>query len=440
MKHDTSTDVLGIGFGPSNLAFAVAYEEDPKVNQQLNVTFAEREDGIRWHGDMLIPWTLSQVSCLKDLVTLRNPRSKFTFLNFLKSVNRLDEFINLGTFTPYRTEISKYFSWVGENLELSRCLFNHECDRIMPVVEDGRVVRWSAHFRNGHVISTRDIVFSTGRDLHIPDVFAHLTSDRIFHSEHYLSRIRNFSNQRGLRVGVIGSAQSSAEVFRAVHDDLPDCRPAIIFRKAGFRYYDTNPFLNELFYPSAVDDFYALDKEGRKSILDQMHYTNYGGVAPYLLDELYQLIYRQRLHGEQTSQIVPSTEVVEAREEAEEIHLTLRNTLTGKITRQTFDVVILGTGFENKLPRLLDNLVEYLEPTEEGGVNVSRRYRVQTAPHVDAGLYLQGLAEDTHGITDSLLSILASRSQFILDDICERRLSNWNVDHLNPEASVGRTA
>ena len=57
---------------------------------------------------MLLPWAQSQVSFLKDLVTLRNPRSRFSFLNYLHATGRLDEFINLGSFSPYRLEISDY--------------------------------------------------------------------------------------------------------------------------------------------------------------------------------------------------------------------------------------------------------------------------------------------------------------------------------------------
>ena len=49
--------------------------------------------------EMKLDGATMQVSFLKDLVTLRNPRSAFTFVNYLHSVGRLDEFINLGSFS-----------------------------------------------------------------------------------------------------------------------------------------------------------------------------------------------------------------------------------------------------------------------------------------------------------------------------------------------------
>lgn len=45
-----------------------------------------------------------QVSFLKDLVTLRDPTSKFTFLNFMHKTGRLVDFFNLYTFLSLRTE------------------------------------------------------------------------------------------------------------------------------------------------------------------------------------------------------------------------------------------------------------------------------------------------------------------------------------------------
>ena len=50
-----------------------------------------------------------------------------------------------------------------------------------------------------------------------------------------------------------------------------------------------------------------------------------------------------------------------------------------------------------------------------------RRYRVDLGEGVRGGLYLQGINEQTHGIADSLLSVLASRSQDIVTDLLERR-------------------
>jgi L-ornithine N5-oxygenase len=52
--------------------------------------------------------------------------------------------------------------------------------------------------------------------------------------------------------------------------------------------------------------------------------------------------------------------------------------------------------------------------------SVGRDYRVQTAPGAvgqDAGIWLQGCNEKTHGLSDSLLSILAVRGGEMVESI-----------------------
>ena len=73
-----------------------------------------------WQRGMLLPWAQSQVSFLKDLVTLRNPRSRFSFVNYLHAMGRLDDFVNLGSFTPYRVRDLRLPA-VGRRLADRRC-------------------------------------------------------------------------------------------------------------------------------------------------------------------------------------------------------------------------------------------------------------------------------------------------------------------------------
>lgn len=81
-------DLIGIGFGPSNVAMAIALSEhNARVGAEEAVTahFFEQQPCFGWHRGMLIDDATMQVSFLKDLVTLRNPASEFSFLCYLKS-------------------------------------------------------------------------------------------------------------------------------------------------------------------------------------------------------------------------------------------------------------------------------------------------------------------------------------------------------------------
>jgi L-ornithine N5-monooxygenase len=79
-EHDAVLDVLGIGFGPANIALAIALEECGSGN---SVRFIERRSNPTWHPDMLLDGADIQNNPLRDFVTPRNPRSRYTFVNYL---------------------------------------------------------------------------------------------------------------------------------------------------------------------------------------------------------------------------------------------------------------------------------------------------------------------------------------------------------------------
>ena len=72
-------DLIGIGFGPSNLALAIALQEREKAQGKLDVLFLDKQADYRWHG---IPPGISNLPgdppkeeqahiALKELRTLR---------------------------------------------------------------------------------------------------------------------------------------------------------------------------------------------------------------------------------------------------------------------------------------------------------------------------------------------------------------------------------
>ena len=66
---------------------------------------------------MLLPQARMQISFLKDLATLRDPRSPTTFLNYLHTPDRLLQFINRGSSTPSRREYADYLGWVSRYVQ-----------------------------------------------------------------------------------------------------------------------------------------------------------------------------------------------------------------------------------------------------------------------------------------------------------------------------------
>ena len=70
--RNTVVDLIGVGFGPSNLAVAALLKGSGSA---LSALFLEREPRFMWHQDMLLDGADMQISFLKDLATLRNPHN-----------------------------------------------------------------------------------------------------------------------------------------------------------------------------------------------------------------------------------------------------------------------------------------------------------------------------------------------------------------------------
>ncbi|WP_329095570.1 lysine N(6)-hydroxylase/L-ornithine N(5)-oxygenase family protein [Streptomyces sp. NBC_01439] len=416
---EREVDVLAIGAGPANLALAAAIEESGSAELADGTLLLEQSPDITWQRDLLMPWARSQVSFLKDLVTLRNPSSRFTFLNFLHAQGRLDEFVNLGTFHPFRWEFSDYLQWVATSLEHVTIRYDARATHVDPVhTTDRTLTGWTVHLTDGDTIHCRDLVIGGGRDPRIPETFTTLPPDRLIHSAQYRTKITRIPKDQPLRIAVVGGAQSAAEMFYALHENLPASHITMLVRSIGLQNYQSSKFVNELFFPSFVDEFYDSPTEVRAQILDEMRFTNYAGLAPPFLDELYTMLYRQKTVGPQRSEVRAMTEVVGARLDGDEVVLDLRDRLSGKTEPLRCDLVVLGTGYDPRKPTLVRELATRIGLDD---VTVSRNYRVDLGTPTRGALYLQGVNEKTHGIADSLISVLAHRSHDILTDLLTRR-------------------
>ena len=182
-------DVIGIGFGPSNLALAVALRER---GSRLRAGFLEAKPAFAWHPDMMLAGTDMQVSFLKDLVSLRNPRSGFSFLSYLHAKGRLSRFINRKTFFPSREEFNDYLGWIAG--QFSNCHYDSRVTGIEPVLKGDRVTHLAVHSQSAEGRQTRhlarNVVLAPGGKPHWPDAFAPLRdSGRVFHTNDYLSQV-----------------------------------------------------------------------------------------------------------------------------------------------------------------------------------------------------------------------------------------------------------
>ena len=411
-------ELLAIGAGPSNLGLAVALEElAPELAE--NSLIIERSQTIQWQQGMLLPWAKSQVSFLKDLVSLRNPRSKFSFLSHLHATGRLDDFINMSSFLPYRVEISDYLDWVARSLTRVTLELGRECVSVTSErAVDGTLTRWLVTLADGTVITSRYLVIGTGRDPYIPPPLASLPPARVIHSTQYRPRMADLAREMPYRVALIGSSQSAAEVFRALRHDLPDSEVTWLIRAVSLTADQSSKFTNELYYPSYVDEFFSHSPAARERILKEIYKTNYSCITPPMLEHLYTELYLDRLGRHDTTRLITMVDITGARESGDEVELELTDRNTGRQTELRRDLVFLGTGFSWQTPRLVRQLADAIGLDQ---VVVTRHHQLVINQPATAACYLQGINENTHGIGDSLFSVLAHRAQDITLDIVADR-------------------
>ena len=109
-------DIVGIGIGPFGLGLAALSDPLPDVDG----VFLDQRKEFRWHPGMMIEGATVQVPFLADLVTMADPTSRFSFLQFLKDSGRLYPFYIRESFYPLRAEFDEYCRWVAAQLDTLR--------------------------------------------------------------------------------------------------------------------------------------------------------------------------------------------------------------------------------------------------------------------------------------------------------------------------------
>ncbi|WP_341523113.1 SidA/IucD/PvdA family monooxygenase [Pseudomonas sp. G.S.17] len=420
-------DLIGIGFGPSNLALAIALQERGEAAGALDVLFLDKQADYRWHGNTLVTQSELQISFLKDLVTLRNPTSPFSFVNYLKEHGRLVDFINLGTFYPCRMEYNDYLRWVaGQFGEQSR--YGEEVTAIEPLLHKNKVEALRVLSRDtqgqNHVRTTRSVVVSPGGTPRIPEAFTGLKNDgRVFHHSQYLERMAKQAcvNGKPMRIAIIGGGQSAAEAFIDLNDSFPSVQVDMILRGSALKPADDSPFVNEVFSPEFTDLMFSQGGAQREQMIREYHSTNYSVVDIDLIERIYGVFYRQKVSGIARHAFHSLTTVETATATAQGIEMVMRNLASNKSTTQVYDAVVLATGYERQLHRhLLAPLAEYM-----GDFEVSRDYRIKTDARCQASVYMQGFCEASHGLSDTLLSVLPIRA----DEIAASLYANVAQSH-----------
>jgi lysine N6-hydroxylase len=407
-----SYGAVGVGVGPFNLSLAALLA--PFTD--LRVRFFDRSADFRWHPGLLFPEATIQVSYLKDLVTLVDPTSIYSFLSFLRTHKRLYRFLNREQTRVSRKEFSQYMAWVAGRL---------------PNVEFGAEVRevslegeaFSVQV-DGRTLSTLNLVLGTGLAPNIPKCARPFLGNEVFHSLDYLRRPLDTT---GRVVAVVGGGQSGAEVIWHLLADTAHMPRQLIWtsRRDNFLPLDESPFTNELFSPGYSDYFFSLPPERHDVILAEQKLAS-DGISQPLLQRIYDRLYDlEFLEPEgRRVRLLPGNELVEMRRAMPGWELGLCDRW-GKTQNVQADLVVLATGSSYALPDALRPLAGRIR-WDRDGYAVRSDFSIEWDGPPGLRIYAQNAARHMRGVADPNLSLMAWRSAVIANSLLGRAIYDVN--------------
>lgn len=310
---------------------------------------------------------------MKDLATMRDPTSSYTFTNFLHQQGRLAAFINREASIPSRREWSAYLHWAAKRME-DVVSYSQEVLSVEPVEEQDvssptiRFFRITTRDTKSGQISTRlakNVTVGVGGAPQVPEPLAELykagrnadTPPQIVHSCSYLPSLASLEpvlrsrevrrlaepsaalaaassvaslrlrekKPAPLRFAVVGSGQSAAEISLHLRKVFPTSHVSLVFRASAIVPSDDSAFVNAVaFDPERTSTFWRATKAARMQWLSEFRRTNYSVVRQDVLNELHTNVYDQDLqfdepwpnadgppsHGQ--LRIVPNTQIEHA--------------------------------------------------------------------------------------------------------------------------------
>lgn len=415
-------DLLGIGFGPAGISVAAAIQDHIEATGESPVggfKFLEAGADCQWQKELLLRHADINHSPLRDLVTPRNPRSYYSFANYLKEKGRLYSFGLTGR-PVNRIEWSDYVAWAGSHLS-AKTEFNTRVMALKPSRRKGDAwMAVRASTSTGVEYEASRLLLSTGTRPNIPEVFQSHLGEEVFHSATFATNIRGIPDPMAVgRVAVVGSGMSAGEIVLDLRERFPNADIHSIHRSHGFRLNDLSHFSSEIYSPEETDYVYSLTADARERVLAESWQTNYSGLDSDGSGELYNTIYLDEVMGRPRVYVEKRMQVTHVEPRAQGVTLHLCDPYSGQSKVLGCDLVVVATGFKvDPMEGPLGDLAEHLVLDEDGRPEVSRAYKVSTKPNFRTQIYLNGQCEHSHGISDAQsFSLLADRAGWILDDM-----------------------
>ncbi|MDQ0661845.1 lysine N6-hydroxylase [Arthrobacter ulcerisalmonis] len=417
--HGTVYDFAAIGVGPFNLGLAALTEPV----EGLRGVFLEQRGSFEWHPGMMLEPAHLQVPFMADLVTMADPTSPYSFLNFLKQTGRLYRFYIRENFYPLRAEYNQYCQWVAGQLPSVR--FG---TAVLDAAYDDGVYRLSVSGPTGQeVLLARRLVLGTGTSPYVPEagrgILAEATAGRggvALHNADYLSRKAELQRQRSITI--VGSGQSAAEIYHELlqESDSHGYQLNWVTRSGRFFPLEYTKLTLEMTSPEYVDYFHSLPPH-RRDHLNQTQKNLYKGINPDLIDAIYDLLYARSISGMVDTQLLTHSTLTGARwdPEARTHTLHLHHGEQDRAYTVESEAVVFATGYRYREPAFLAGIQDRIARDNAGRLAVDRHYGAGVKP---GEVFVQNAELHTHGFATPDLGMGAYRNSCILREITGREV------------------
>lgn len=407
-------DVLCIGFGSTGVALAVAFNDQ---NPNLKIHFVEQQSRRSWKPFAQSAGERMRTSFLDDLITVRNPCSEFTFVNYLHAVGQLVTFTNLADIKPSRYQYSQYLTWCASHFK-DQVVYGKKVLLVEPVYhENGIVAQWKVVTRDvvsnkTQAMFAKHVVSAVGKQPTIPKSLSSPgLSGQVLHASDCLENLESLlePTQKSRHIALVGDGQQAAEIFLKFHTELSPHKITWFTRESVLRPRSDTAFTTSILQqPKIPSPSLDYPPELRRQYLLKQGSADYAhGIDLDIVNKLYDLQYTLRVkQPDETSwsyQIRPCMELEGSQRTSEgQLKLSFRDIRNNSISAENtrFDLVIAATGYERtEYLRVLKNVEEL---TEQGILTVDRDYRlnlVKRSASPGVGIWVLGSLQDPDDVS-----------------------------------------
>ncbi|HMR82859.1 MAG TPA: SidA/IucD/PvdA family monooxygenase [Niabella sp.] len=401
-------DLVGIGIGPFNLGLAAMLQD----HSEINAVFVDQKKSFDWHPGIALPWVRIQVPYFADLVTLANPQSQFTYINYLKQTQQLFRFGAQENIFPLRVEYNNYCKWVAD--QLPDLIFSHRCEKITYHEQNNY---YTVHCTHNNLCNktfhAKRLVIGVGTVPCLPEGIN--LNHNIIHSGDYLNHKSEILQSKN--VTIVGSGQSAAEIYYDLLQQADQFSHLHWFtRSRHLAPMDYSRFALEMASPDYIDYFFSLPEKAKAEILASQAYL-YKGINRQLIEQIHDQLYIIDAQGGSFKpNIYTSLELAGIQHVGKSLHLYFHHRDTGKQFTQTTGSVILATGYQYKVPAFLKSIRDRINWNANGWFRVQKQYTVDDHQTI----FVQNADLHSHGFNAADLGLGVHRNMDIINGLLKQ--------------------